>query len=250
MTPLLATYLRDAALGGWFDNATGALYTGFQTGPDDVVIDVGCGEGGFTGFCARQGSHVILVDIDANSIAGAAARMRETNAKQVEAYVSNCAPIPVADARATRIICTEVLEHVDDPAALMGELHRVAAPGALFLLSVPDPVIEGVQRQLAPELYWRKPNHLRVFGREDFAALVTAAGLTIEHRGSFSFYQALWWSLFWACGVPLEAPDHPVLHHLERAWSALLDLPNGPAAKRALDEVMPKSQVIVARKPG
>ena len=163
--------------------------------------------------------------------------------------MSGCAPIPVPCQTATRVICTETLEHVDDPACLMAELHRVACPGALFLLSVPDPAAEALQRRLAPDSYWRKPNHLRVFQRDEFARLVTGAGLTIERRGSYGFYQALWWAMFWCCGVPLAAPDHPALKHLEKSWSALLDTPGGGDVKHALDDLMPKSQLILARKP-
>ena len=132
----------------------------------------------------------------------------------------------------------------------MAELVRVGRPGALYLLTVPDPGAERLQQRLAPALYWRVPNHLRIFEREDFAALVQSAGLGIESRGCYGFYQALWWAMFWSCDVTLEAPSHPALEHWERSWDALLDTPAGIAVKQALDDTLPKSQLIVARKPG
>ena len=50
----------------------------------------------------------------------------------------------------------------------------------MYLLTVPDPVGESLQKKLAPDLYWRTPNHLRVFERDEFDRLVIEAGLTIE----------------------------------------------------------------------
>lgn len=35
------------------------------------------------------------------------------------------------------ILCTEVLEHVADPARVLGELHRVLEPGGVLLVTVP-----------------------------------------------------------------------------------------------------------------
>ena len=47
-------------------------------------------------------------------------------------------PLPIADNTATRVILSEVLGHVEHPAKLMAEVVRIAQPGALFFLSVPD----------------------------------------------------------------------------------------------------------------
>jgi SAM-dependent methyltransferase len=239
--------LRDADLGGWFQNATGELFRGFPIHADDVVLDAGCGDGGNAAFCGRLGAHVILADIDAGCVE--ASRARVQGARKLEAFVSGCDPIPVPSATATKVVCTEVLEHVDDPARLMAELARVGQPGAQYLLTVPDPAIERLQQTLAPESYWRKPNHLRIIQRDEFAAMVEAAGLVIEHRGSYGFYNALWWLMFWSCDVPLETPHHPALENWERTWNALLDSKDGVRVKHALDEALPKSQLIIARKP-
>ena len=42
---------------------------------------------------------------------------------------------------------------------------------------------------------------------------------------------------------------HPVLDHWTAAWQALLDMPQGAQLKQQLDEFMPISQIVVARKP-
>ncbi len=240
--------LRDAVLHGWFLNDTGELFRGFKVGPQDVVLDAGCGNGGNAAFCARMGAHVILADIDPDCITESCRRLADTGAQRVDALVTGCDPVPLPDATASRIVCTEVLEHVADPARVMAELVRVGRPGARYLLTVPDPVSEQLQRRLAPDSYWRRPNHVRVFERDAFASLVEQSGLRIEDRSSYGFYHTMWWTMFWSCDVPLDAPEHPALQHWARSWESLLATPKGLAVKQALDDALPKSQLILAVK--
>ncbi|WP_215199644.1 methyltransferase domain-containing protein, partial [Escherichia coli] len=44
---------------------------------------------------------------------------------ELECLVSDCDPLPLADATATRVVSTEVIEHVDDPRQFLAELVRV-----------------------------------------------------------------------------------------------------------------------------
>jgi SAM-dependent methyltransferase len=239
--------LRDLSESGWFDQERGELYPHFPVSRDDIVLDVGCGHGGKAAFCARLGAHIYLVDIDENEIRGAMRALANQGAATLNPIVSDSNPLPLPDGFATRIIASEVLEHVDDTAGFLAELVRVGRPGCLYLLTVPDPVAEGLQKQLAPPLYFEKPNHLRIIGRDEFAQMVTDAGLEIVHRGSNGFYTALWWQFFWTAGVPLGTP-HPLLETWSDTWRALLATPDGLKVKAVLDGFMPMCQCIVARK--
>jgi len=241
--------LRDLSESGWFNMQTGELFPHFPISADDVVLDAGCGDGGKAAFCARQGAHVIFADIAANEVAAAFDRLSGEGARQLTPIVGDCARLPLPDGIASRVIASEVIEHVDDPGRFLDELVRVGRPGALYLLTVPDSVAEGLQVQLAPPVYFEKPNHLRILGRDEFAQLVTGAGLTIVHRGSFGFYSAMWWVFFWTAGVQLSTPDHPLLKQWDETWRALLATHEGLRVKAALDAFMPMSQCIVARKP-
>ena len=55
--------------------------------------------------------------------------------------------------------------------------------------------------------------------------------------------------LFWEAKVDLGSPDHPLLNHWAETWQAVLESPRGEQIKQALDGVVAKSQVIIARKP-
>jgi hypothetical protein len=54
--------------------------------------------------------------------------------------------------------------------------------------------------------------------------------------------------LFWAADQEFGAPEAPVLASWSQTWQALIQTRKGDEIRRTLDEFMPKSQVIVARK--
>jgi hypothetical protein len=90
---------------------------------------------------------------------------------------------------------------------------------------------------------------------------VEDAGLVIEHRQATGFFWVMGMIFFWAseraAGRDLggavrdriQAPYPPLMESWARTWQDLLAQPNGLAIKQMLDQFMPKSQVIIARKP-
>jgi ubiquinone/menaquinone biosynthesis C-methylase UbiE len=243
-TPALA----EAQHSGWFRGETGELHIGFPVLPEDILVDVGCGDGGNASFCADRGARLILVDVDADSIAAAKKRL-ESRTKRAEFHVSDSNPLPVASGVASKVVCTEVLEHVDDPAQVMAELVRIGRPGALYLLAVPDPSSEHMMEKVAEAMYFQRPNHIRIFERQAFEQLVTSAGLMIEHRAFYSFYWTMWWLLYWSGEGEKPSSKNKLTDHWERLWGGLLAKPKGRMLKAMLDEIAPKSQIIIARKP-
>lgn len=241
--------LYDAKLSGWFNQETNELFKGFEVSAQDTLLDVGCGDGGNVHFCGMRGAKIIIADIDAAKVEATRQSLSDTPARDVECYVTDCNPLPIADATATRVVSTEVIEHVDDPVQFLAELVRVGKPGALYLLSVPHPSSEDLQKDIAAAEYFQKPNHIRVLSEAQFKTLVGDAGLEIISHSQYGFYWSMWMLLFWEAKVDLSNPDHPLLNHWAETWQALLASPRGAQIKQALDAVVAKSQVIIARKP-
>jgi SAM-dependent methyltransferase len=100
------------------------------------ILDVGCGPKPYYPFFADVASEYVGVDVVENP----AAELRGA----VEA-------LPVEDASFDVVLCTQVLEHADDPAAAVRELRRVTRPGGRVLAST-----HGVQvYHPSPVDYWR-----------------------------------------------------------------------------------------------
>jgi len=108
----LASWSIRRPLADWL-RAEGARATGQR------VLDVGCGPKPYYPFFASAAAYV-GVDVQENAAAD---------------IVGSAEAIPAEDASFDVVLCTQVLEHVDDPAAAVRELHRVAAPGARVLAS-------------------------------------------------------------------------------------------------------------------
>ncbi|MGH8353249.1 MAG: class I SAM-dependent methyltransferase [Pseudomonas sp.] len=253
--------LVDSVQSGWYRNATGELFEGFAITAEDVVVDVGCGIGGATIFCANQGAHIIFTDTERSKVTALEQRLQQSPARRFEGIVSDSNPLPLPAAHASRVIALEVLEHVDEPALILRELYRIGQPGALYLLAVPDPVCEHIQKGIAPSIHFERPNHIHIFQRDEFERLVAGAGLQIESRAAYSFYWSMWMLIYWAStqadGKPFVGATHdaisppypPLLNDWARLWYQLINMPDGGKIRSALDQVMPKSQIIIARKP-
>jgi len=65
--------------------------------------------------------------------------------------VGDARSIPLSDASMDVVLATQVLEHIPDPVAVIGEIRRVLKPGGTLLLSVPSIF----PQHGSPGDYWR-----------------------------------------------------------------------------------------------
>src|SRR6476619_6229581 len=127
-----ATWVVRAGLARWLRAQADEL----AAGPPVRILDVGCGVKPYYPFFAAVSSEYIGVDVVENPAAELLG--------PVEA-------LPVEDASFDVVLCTQVLEHADDPAQAVRELRRVTAPGGRVLAST-----HGVQvYHPSPVDYWR-----------------------------------------------------------------------------------------------
>ena len=95
----------------------------------------------------------------------------------------------VADETYDIIVCSHVLEHVENDAKAMGELYRMLKPDGVCLVLVP--LIVGKQDTeekwgCSIEENWRRfgqGDHSRLYGREDFIGRLQKAGFYVNELG-------------------------------------------------------------------
>jgi SAM-dependent methyltransferase len=139
------------------------------------VLDVGCGDKPYQPYFSAA-SEFVGVDIGENPHADVTGR--------VEA-------LPLEDAGFDVVLCIQVLEHVDDPAQAVRELHRVVKPGGRVLAAThgtyvyhPGPVDHwrwthtGLLRLFETNADWRSVSV--VAGAGTSAAVALLLGLYVD----------------------------------------------------------------------
>ena len=127
-----STWVVRSALAGWLRSQAVEL----ESRAPVRILDVGCGVKPYYPFFAGVASEYVGVDVVENPAAD---------------LLGSVESLPVGDATFDVVLCTQVLEHCDDPAQAVRELRRVTAPGGRVLAST-----HGVQvYHPSPVDYWR-----------------------------------------------------------------------------------------------
>lgn len=124
--------LPSAAVARWLETRRGDV--------SGVLLDLGAGNQPFRQWYSPLVERVIAVDI--------------ANAPGLD-VLSTAAKMPFRDATFDTVLCTEVLEHVENAEAAVDEIARTLRPGGTLLMTVPFlyPTHE------APHDFWRTTHH-------------------------------------------------------------------------------------------
>ena len=241
--------LEDLMASGWFNGEKAELCDGFSIGTEDVVLDFGCGDGNYLKYCCSYlPKKAIGIDVNEAALNRARELLSACDGVDIELHLSTTPRQPYEDGIATKLICSEVLEHVESPREVLAELVRLGRENAQYLITVPGELAERGQSFVAPDVYFERPNHIRVFKETEIEQLLVEAGLTIESKSFIGYYWSVWWSIYWGTGADWDQPSHPSLLQWASAWRDFIQTPGGLQAKQQLDKFMPKSLVFVARK--
>lgn len=99
------------------------------------VLDVGCGNGVISRSLGQQGFTVKGIDVSEKAIA----RAKELNTLPNVRFEVVSAEKLVADGhRYYAVVCSEVLEHLNDPAKLLRVLNQSLEPDGILIVTVPN----------------------------------------------------------------------------------------------------------------
>lgn len=97
------------------------------------VLEVGCGDGSFTKELAKYSQSITAIDISERQVQENARRFPAIQFQQHD--VAEVFPFETNSFGV--IWCSEVLEHLFDPAFALKEMHRLLRPGGKLLVTVP-----------------------------------------------------------------------------------------------------------------
>jgi len=152
------------------------------------VLEVGSGTGLMTRFLSTR-EHVLATDLDeqyvdllSRTFAG------NPNVEVRRLDLAALAQDGVAPQSYDTVVCSNVLEHIEDDDAALGAIRTVLAPGGRVVLIVPalKPLYGSIDRAI---------HHHRRYSREEIAEKLAAAGLDIEHLSYFNMLGVPGWYL-------------------------------------------------------
>ena len=136
--------------------------------------------GGGTGWLLSQARAVeprltrtAVVDLDASAARGAEAAGHAFHLGRIENFASN--------EKFDLILLLNLIEHVEDPVAVLASMRGLLAPGGRLLVKTPNH--DSFDARLFRHKSWggyHCPRHWVIFTPESFARAATAAGLGIE----------------------------------------------------------------------
>jgi len=188
-------FVQEGAAEGGFDTGTARLVREYErTGlpgrllreelatmrrrgelPCGRALDLGAGNGFTSLFLQELGLRCDAADATLDTLRELGQGEFAGNVFMVDAQRT-----PFADATYDFVLCANLLEHVPDPGAVVGEVARIVKPGGAALFCVPSP----------PALYGyfdRFSGHFRRYSRRGLVAALVAAGFRPTATRSIGF---------------------------------------------------------------
>jgi ubiquinone/menaquinone biosynthesis C-methylase UbiE len=139
----------------------------------DRVLDIGCGPGAAVRLAARPGASVTGVDPSPVMLRLARWISAARRVHGLDWRVGRAEALPTEDGSATVVWAISTFHHWDDPAAGLGEIHRVLIPGGRVVLA---------ERLVPSGARGHAAHGLTAEQAEALAAELAAAGFTDIHR--------------------------------------------------------------------
>jgi 2-polyprenyl-3-methyl-5-hydroxy-6-metoxy-1,4-benzoquinol methylase len=119
----------------------------------DMILEVGCGSGNVL-EALPHGTKPVGIDLSSTLVTESRVRLAGRGSMIAQA---NAEQLPFPTGHFSRIICTEVLEHVQRPEVVLGEIARVAQPDAIIVISIPNErLIDSLRRWTSGmRMLWR-----------------------------------------------------------------------------------------------
>ena len=174
----------------WHTNKLNTILALIEDTPKKV-LDVGCASGWFLSNIAAKFPRASYYGIDIYDKGIAYAKLLYPN---IQFKVADAHAIPFPNETFDLIICTEVLEHVDDPKGALLEMRRVLTKNGKVIIELDSgTVLFSIVWYLWRKAYGRVWNdsHLHSFTARKLEQVTTSSGFTIRQKRTFNFGMAI-----------------------------------------------------------
>ena len=146
------------------------------------MLDIGSGQGDFLWQAAARFPGSNLAGFEISEVGVCLSRTKVPKARFVVAdLLQPSKDLAQFTGWATHAICSEVLEHVDDPVAFLKQAKKYLADDATMIVTVPGGKMSAFDRHIG---------HRRHFARQEIRAVLDQAGLRVEsvYLAGFPFF--------------------------------------------------------------
>jgi len=217
----------------------------------DLVLDAGCGEGRHVFECFRHDCSVLGMDLSHRSLLKARyvlGQMRERREAKGRVLLlrGDALRFPFPDGSFDKIICAEVIEHVDDEHRGIAELARILKTRGKIAVTVPTLFTEHLYDKLSQE-YFRTPGgHVRKVVPKALARSMEENGLQVYAVGFAHAFHSPYWMLRCLCGLHDEKAIIPLVYR-KFLHLALFSKPLR-LSEKLCNYFFPKSIILYAQK--
>lgn len=144
-----------------------------RSGAPEKVLDIGSGQGDFAAALITRYPTAQVLGLEYSRSGVEIARTKALSASFLQRDLLGRVEVPDPyRGWARQAVCSEVLEHVDEPATLLRNVQPFLAPGCRLIVTVPGGPMSAFDRHIG---------HRQHFSPASLGSVLTEAGFQVEH---------------------------------------------------------------------
>jgi cyclopropane fatty-acyl-phospholipid synthase-like methyltransferase len=143
-----------------------------DSGKGARILDIGSGQGDMAATLRAEFPAAQILGLELSETGISIARRKVKDARFVQRNLLEALePPPDLRGWATHAVCSEVIEHVDEPALLLRNVRAYMDPTCRLILTAPGGPMSAFDRHIGHRKHWR---------RDEIETMLRAAGYTAE----------------------------------------------------------------------